>query len=293
MRTLLVSFIYPKIEGFLREFFNSLKNQTTKEFDSLIFNDHYYEDLKKFGFNGVVLKNLDNLNIIQIRKLIIDYTIENNYDLLIFADADDIMAQDRIKKIIESYNDNISFFYNDLYLLSNMDVDFYKGQLPNSIDNLEKIKEFNFLGMTNTAINIRKEKEILEDIPITNKLIAFDWYLYSYLLLNKGYGVKVNSKTYYRIYGDNTAGFTNYLTDKKLGTGLKVKKYHYDFMKQFDETYEELLDEIIRLEEKLQNPQFKEKYIKYVNSKYSDSVYWWENIKTLDKFEKGAFDDKV
>lgn len=79
------------------------------------------------------------------------------------------------------------------------------------------------------------------------------------------------------------------LTDKKLRTGLKVKKYHYDFMKQFDDAYKVLLDKIILLEEKLNNPDFKKKYIKYINSKYSDSVFWWENIKTLDKIKGEGF----
>lgn len=291
MKTLLVSFVYPKIKQYLKDFFNSLENQTIEEFDTIIFNDNFNEDLKKYGFDGKIMYNTDKISIFEVRKLIIDYSNKNNYDLLIFADADDVMANDRVEIIIESYEDNVSFFYNDLYLLSNRSIDFFKGKLPSKISDLEKIKEYNFLGMSHTALNMKKEKEILKKMPITNKMITFDWYIHSYILLKGGCGKKVNTKTYYRTYDNNTAGFTNYLTDKKLKTGLTVKKFHYDFMKQFDETYTELLDKIMRLEKKLKNRQFKEKYIKFINLKYSDSVFWWENIKTLDQIKGGDFDD--
>jgi len=293
MKTLLVSFVYPKIKQYLKDFFISLASQTSEEFDIIIFSDKFNEDLEKYGYDGKILYNTDELNISEARKLIIDYSIEHNYGLLIFADADDVMAKNRVEIIIKSYEDNVSFFYNDLYLLSNRSIDFFKGKLPSRISDLGKIKDYNFLGMSHTALNIKKEKKILKKMPITKKMISFDWYIHSYILSKGGCGKKVNSKTYYRTYDDNIAGFTNYLTEKKLRIGLTVKKYHYDFMKQFDETYKGLLDKIMALEEKLKNPQFKEKYIRYVNSKYSDSVFWWENIKTLDKFEKDAFEDKI
>jgi len=289
MKTLLVSFVYPKIKQYLKDFFISLDNQTIEEFETIIFDDNFNEDLKRYGYDGKIIYNTDALNIFEVRKLIINYSIHNNYDLLIFADADDVMAKDRVEIIIESYEDNVSFFYNDLYLLSNRNTDFFKGKLPRRINDLEIIKEYNFLGMSHTALNIKKEKDILKKIPITNKMLTFDWYIHSYVLSKGGCGKKVNSKTYYRIYENNVAGFTNFLTDKKLRIGLMVKKYHYDFMKQFDETYKELLDKIMTLEEKLKNPQFKEKYIEYINFKYSDTVFWWENIKTLDKIKGEGF----
>lgn len=291
MKTLLVCFIYPAIKQYLKDFFSSLNDQTTKDFDVVIFDDNFDEDLKRYGYDGKIMYNTDALNIFEVRKLIIDYSIHNNYDLLIFADADDVMAKDRVEIIIKSYEKEISFFYNELYLLSNKNIDFFRGKLPSMIDDLEEIKVYNFLGMSHTALNIKKEKKNLKNIPLSDKIIAFDWYLHSYILSKGGCGKKVNTKTYYRIYDNNIAGFPNQLTDKKLRIGLKVKKYHYDFMKQFNRSYEKLLDRILKLEKKLKNSDFKEKYIKYINSKYSDSVFWWENIKTLDKFENGVFDD--
>ncbi|HDZ17407.1 hypothetical protein LCGC14_0630140 [marine sediment metagenome] len=293
MKTLLVSFVYPIIKQYLKDFFISLDNQTTEEFDTLIFDDNLSEDLKSHGYDGMTMYNTDELNIFEVRKLIIDHSIKHNYDLLIFADADDVMANDRVEILIKSYEKSVSFFYNDLYLLSNKETDFFKGKLPKKIENLEKIKNYNFIGMSHTALNVRKERENLKIMPITDRMIAYDWYVHSYLLSKGGCGKKVNTKTYYRIYSNSTAGYTNYLTDKKLRTGLKVKKYHYDFMKQFDDKYKVLLEKILLLEEKINNPDFKKKYIKYINSNYSDSVFWWENIKTLDKLEKGALNNQV
>ena len=61
-------------------------------------------------------------------------------------------------------------------------------------------------------------------------------------------------------------------------------------MKQFDGRYEKLLNKILKLEKKLKNADYKEKYIEYINSRHLNSVFWWENIKTLDKFEKVELD---
>lgn len=290
MKTLLCSFIYPAIKQYLKDFFSSLNDQTTKDFDVVIFDDNFQDDLFKYGYDGKIMYNSANLSISELRKFSIDYSIKNDYDLLIFADADDVMGKNRIETIIKLYKKDISFFYNELYLLSDKKIDFFRGKLPSMINDLEEIKEYNFLGMSHTALNIKKEKKNLMNIPLTEKIIAVDWYIHSYILSKGGCGQKVNTKTYYRIYDNNIGGFPNQLTDKKLKIGLKVKKYHYASIKPFNVGYEKLLIQILNLEKKLKNSDFKEKYINYINSKYSDSVFWWENIKTLDKFENGVFD---
>lgn len=279
------------IEEYLDDFFSSLNNQTIDDFDKLIFNDNFNKDLRNYRYNEKVIFNENDLGIIEARKFIIDYAIEHDYDLLIFADADDVMANDRVEKLIASYEKEVSFLYNNFYYLSNKEEDFFNGKLPSEVKYLDRIKEYNFLGMSHTAINLQKEKEVLRKMPIKNKIIAFDWYLYSYLLFNGAYGKKVNTKCYYRLYDEMTAGETKTLTAEKLDTGIKIKKSHYDIMKRFDESYSELLEKIIKLEKKLNDEEFKQRYVQYINQNFSDSSFWWENIKTLDKIKGGIKDD--
>lgn len=292
MKVLLVSFVYPIIKLFLIDFFNSLNNQTIKEFDTLIFDDKLNENLKKYGYFGEIIKNETNLSIAGVRKFIINYAIKMKYDLLVFCDADDVMENNRIEKIIEEYkktNGEFGFYYNDLYLLEG-NKDFYNGKLIEKVNSLEELKNYNFLGMSHTSINLNKTKNIWNDFIIDDNIIAFDWYMHSYLIYRGYKGKKVDTKTYYRIYENNIAGNTNILNDKKLKMGLKVKKEHYKIMMTIDYKFQKMFQDILKLEKKLKKISYKNKYIKHINKFYSDNIYWWENIKSLDEIG-GELDD--
>jgi len=289
-KTLLVSFVYPSISSYLKEFFMSLKRQSTDEFDTLIFNDCFKEDLTRYGYSGELIYNNFDFNIIESRKFMIDYAINNKYDLLIFADADDVMEFNRIEKVIEAYkkNNEISFFYNELYLLKDKSKDFFDNKLPIEIKTYKKILNYNFLGMSHNAININKENDLLLNMPLFSNIIAFDWYLYTYILINNGKGKKINTKTYYRIYNNNLAGETKFLNDKKLNFGIKVKKNHYSVMKKYNKIFKNKYREILKLEKFIQNENNKKAYINFINNNIQ-SVFWWEYIKTLSEVNKFNF----
>lgn len=285
MKTLLVTFVYPIIEEFLNDFFNSLNRQTSRDFDTIVFDDKFNKNLSNFGYKGKIIKNTDNLSIAAVRQYIIDYAIKEEYDLLIFCDADDVMREDRVEKIIEEYKKTegkYGFYYNNLYLLKEK-KDFYKGNLPKNVESMELLKNYNFLGMSHTAINLKLTKGIWNNFSVNDEIVAFDWYMHMYMLLNGYKGKFVDTITYYRIYENNTAGDTNFLNSKKLKIGINVKKEHYKIMKKFDKSYEEEFLKIEKLEEWLQIEKNKENYIKFVNDNFQNSIYWWENIMALDK----------
>lgn len=290
MDILLVSFVYPQVQKFLKDFFVSLKKQSFMKFDTLIFNDGMKINLKKYGYYGKVINNKYNLSMWELRKEAINYGIDKNYDLLVFIDSDDVLDRKRIERLKFEYNPEINFFYNDLYYLENKNKDFFNNQLPLKTRNEAMIENYNYLGMSNTAINLSKDEKIISNIPIYNEIIAFDWYLYSYLLLKGAIGKKINSKTYYRIHNNNVAGRTNRLNEIKLNFGLKVKKEHYSVMSRFDEKYNNNLRNMIELENKLSKETFRKKYIKYINNKTSN-IFWWQNIKSLEEVEGGLLND--
>lgn len=287
MKVLLVSYVYPLIESFLKDFFNSLNNQTVK-IDYLIYLDKFDFEIKNYNFFEYTEKNTKNLSIPALRKYTIDSAIKKEYDLLIFCDADDIMKEDRVEKLITDYkktNGEFGFYYNNLYTLEEK-KDFYKGNLPNQVNSESELEKYNFLGMSHTAINLKLTKDIWKDFKVTDDVIAFDWYMHSYIL-SKGFkGVKVDTVTYYRIYENNIAGNTNILNEKKLEIGINVKKTHYKIMSNIDEKFKRNYSKIEELEKKIENREFKENYIKLINEIFFENVFWWGNIKTLDEIER-------
>ena len=165
LKILLATVVFNSIKKFTKDFFDSVHRQTYKNFDIAIFDDGLIDKKILQSYSGKIISSNQKFNSNEIRKFIIDYAIKNNYDLLVFCDADDILSTDRIEKILEKYyetNGNYGFYYNDLYLQNNKKIDFFKNKMPNRINSYEKIIECNFLGMSNTSINIKNTKNFVK-----------------------------------------------------------------------------------------------------------------------------------
>lgn len=273
----LVSFIYPLIEEYLEEFIESLNGQIFRNIDFIIVDDKYNKNLK--NYKGIIFKAPEKLNIIEVRSWIINKLIELKYDLVIFIDADDIMENNRIEEIIKEYiktEGKYGFYYNDLYLLEDKNKNFYKGKLPSEIINYTEVLNGNCVGMSHTAINLALVKESLKKFNPSKEVIAYDWLLHTYLLLNGYRGKKVNTKTYYRIYENNIAGKVE-ITDKKILTGIKVKKEHYKFFKDYNEIFKKKYEEILEIENFILKNGIVE-YQKILENEKIEKIYWWENI---------------
>lgn len=278
----LVSFIYPLIEKYLEDFFLSLKKQNTEKVDYIIVDDNYNKKIK--NFSGTILKAPDNLSIVEVRTWIIEKLIKEEYELVIFLDADDIMESNRINKIIEEYektDKKYGFYYNALFLLKEK-KDFYGGQLPNILTDIEQILNGNCIGMSHTAINLKIVKKALKNFLPPSNIIAYDWLLHSFLLLNGFKGKKVDTITYYRIYENNIAGKIEN-NEKKILLGLKVKRNHYSELKKYNEMFVKKYLEILQTEEYILKNGI-EKYMELLKNGKKE-VYWWKNIKTLTEIE--------
>lgn len=273
----LVSFIYPLIEEYLEEFIESLNGQIFRNIDFIIVDDKYNKNLK--NYKGIIFKAPEKLNIIEVRSWIINKLIELKYDLVIFIDADDIMENNRIEEVIKEYiktEGKYGFYYNELYLLEDKNKNFYRGKLPSEIINYTEVLNGNCVGMSHTAINLALVKEKLKKFNPSKEVIAYDWLLHTYLLLNGYRGKKVNTKTYYRIYENNIAGKVE-ITDKKILTGIKVKKEHYKFFKDYNEIFRKKYEEILEIENFILKNGIVE-YRKILENEKIEKIYWWENI---------------
>ncbi len=208
--------IYPMSEHFLDEFFISLKNQTYKEFDTVVVNDGF-KDFDKIS------NRYPNLNIKELiysntpaknREFGINYVIDNGYDILVFGDSDDYFSKNRVEKTVEllSHHDIV---VNDLSLCNNGEIlcsNYISNRVKNNtIIDFKFIKDKNIFGMTNTAIKIEK----IEKIVFPKDIIAVDWFFFKHYLKKGAKAIFTNSIiSYYRQHKNNILGLN--CKDKKF-----------------------------------------------------------------------------
>lgn len=260
MKVAFLATIFPMNKKYLYDFFNSLQEQTYKSFEVIIINDGYE------SFDEIKTNYNRNLKIIELkhsntpaknREYGINYCIDNNYDILIFGDSDDYFAKNRVEKSIEFLREN-DIVVNDLSLF-NDNFPYEEKYLSNRIRNLQSIdfefiKDKNIFGLSNTAIKLNNLKEI--NIP--DNLIAVDWYFFTLLLYSLKKAIFTNETiSYYRQYEENTVGIRE-LDEVSFQKALKVKKLHYDALKNkingFDTKLKELSDIRFDNQEKINNP---------------------------------------
>ena len=251
--------IFPQNEKFLNCFFNSLYNQTYKDFDLIIVNDkfnnlNYYKDLDP------------NLNILNInscdtpaknREVGINYCIENNYEILIFGDSDDYFQNDRIEKSAKILN-QADIVVNDLSLFNEKTL-YNERYLSNRVKNcqiieFEFIKNKNVFGFSNSAMRIFNKKKI----SIPNDLVAVDWYIFSNFLL-EGYKAVFTDETisFYRQYEKNIIGLKQ-LDEEHFNKAKNVKIKHFKAMSMNEHKFDNELKSLYSLNynkrRKIKNP---------------------------------------
>lgn len=260
--------IYSKALTYFREFIDSLNSQIEKDFDLVIINDNIdinvlAEYISKLEVNCKVFNCFEKKTPADLRVDLLRNTKSCGYDLLILGDCDDIFERKRVSELRKIYiqNKDFAFFYNKLLLFdkSNALKDF-----PAFTTRIDEIFECNYLGLSNTAINLSfLSNDFIQSLYGCTSFV-FDWYLFSRIICNGGRGKYVeNAVTYYRIYENNFAGVS---CEKQLEKEYKVKKKHYELMKKYDSRYSDLLNRLLEID------------ISKVNVCKASS-YWWNNIK--------------
>ncbi len=273
--------IYKQALVFLKSYIECLKVQTNKEFDLIFIYDNLtqtdVEDMKRIlsqsEFKG-------RFYIVQGRSktgYISDYRIqmlleayEKQYELLIIGDIDDLFSANRVEMVYRDYmkNSHATFYYN---LLVDFDGESILKCLPDKVDSVKLISQCNFLGMSNTAINLSTlTKEFIESLYL-GACDVFDWYLYSRILLIGGYGILVkDAKTIYRIYEGNLVGLQgNRISEILREKNVKIE--HYQRLEAFSEVFG-------RYRKKLEAIDINESFYKTKYYNKNNEGYWWNNI---------------
>lgn len=240
--------IFPINDQYLTDCFDSIEQQTFKDFDVVVVNDGY----KNFD---ALKKKYATLNIIELpykntpsknREYGINYVKNMGYDILIFGDSDDYFEKNRVKKSIELLKVH-DIVVNDLSLFNTGGIynhRYFSNRIPNyEIIDFDFILEKNIFGLSNTAIKL----DLVDSVDFDSHIIAVDWYFFSLLLLKAKHAIFTNeTQTFYRQYGENTIGIGEITVDNVWNI-IKVKKTHYLLMKKHHPCYEELYNNVIEL----------------------------------------------
>lgn len=274
--TVFCSVIFPANLPYFTDYLDSLEKQTDLDFDVLIFNDGV-EKIENYFKNRSLKYSVISTqgSITNSRKQVFAYLKKSNYKNVIFGDTDDYFSENRVeesKKLLKIYDivaHDLILVSQDKKIISEL---FWKNrtELKQPIS-LNAIKKYNFLGLGNTAINI---KILPDEIKFNSNLIAVDWYLFSVILQSK---VKVifssEAHVFYRQHEANTVGrkAVTYIDFKK---GVDVKLNHYRTLASINSDYSDLANQFEALKSILTEDYFNSRQKK----NKIKNPFWWEEI---------------
>ncbi|MDH5691807.1 MAG: glycosyltransferase [Gammaproteobacteria bacterium] len=279
--------VYPGVEKYIDDYLRSVNDQTLAEFHLVLIDDgleNLYGYLsEKLAISFEILKGTGSPA--KNRQIGIRHCFACGIDYLIFADVDDVMSINRVEtslNLLEStaadvvFNDVDIITDNGTFLLKS----YFAPRLPESgLTSLSDILHFNYLGMSNTAIQL--DSSLVIELPTS--LLAVDWYYFS-LLLSKGCTVRFNSfaKTLYRQHGSNTVGIKNPSIDTLI-QAINVKAEHYRLLKEnYREVakYYEYFDGLLH---KIGDIEFVQTYYNCCLKNLEDRPCWWELAKYYEE----------
>jgi hypothetical protein len=293
--TLLIGVLYNGIAPFLQKYFKSLDDQSINIFDVLILNDGY-KDIIPPNKQIIHTINIDRKTTpAEVRQFGIQFAIENNYENLIFSDADDYYSENYVGGLIENLCTSDFVYSNIVPVDSKGSLNNNNFLIPNYSNNYCNILKYNYIGLGSSAVKTKH----LNNIEFPSDIIAFDWLLYTTLLINGFSGKLVSSSyVYYRQHTNNTVGGLKKLNSERLLKVLDIKEKHYLYFynycseKNFEKEsfkFEQMYKEMKNLQLLLKDNQFKNKYIRTVNSHIKE-IYkgWWSEIITIEEYKKYA-----
>lgn len=280
MKTAVLTTIFPVEENYLRDYFESLCQQTVQGFDVILVNDGYGD------INQLRAQYL-SLNIIELeaagsiaknRERMCQFALRNQYEAAVFADIDDYFSDNRVEHSL-SLLAEYDIVVNDLTSFSG-DKELAARILSTRVTdgdeiNLDFIRDKNIFGLSNTALRLTGVD--VKSINFPSSLIAVDWYLFSILLYQSKRAVFTNKAiTYYRQHSLNTVGIGR-VTKESLLHSLKVREKHYRKMLDIADIYLTELESNHQLATQLNDREECEAIVQ-MNQTTNGSLLWWEVI---------------
>lgn len=278
--------VYPGVEAFLPEFLASLTRQTDRQFVLFLINDGL-ADLNGFLKEAEVpaRQRAYKGSPAALRKAGIEWVVSEGVEAVVFADADDYFADNRVE-ISKQKLAGFDICFNEIMVVSEtlssplamLGRYFSEGQEVFA----KTIEKANCMGLTNTSARAACLQSPARQIP--DDIIAFDWALFA-MCLQSGSRATFTKKTasYYRQYDDNVASLLC-LSEEKIFQGVRVKCRHYQLLSRFFKAYARPAEKFKRLLHKLEHDeQIRKRYCRAVRSRSLEIPLWWEHIQTLEE----------
>ncbi|MCW8966753.1 MAG: hypothetical protein OQK82_08735, partial [Candidatus Pacearchaeota archaeon] len=212
--------------------------------------------------------------------------IKEGYRKIIFADFDDEFEKNRVQ-VVSDLLDTSLVVVNDsdiVDLHGEVKIPRYFSQRYSEGDQISEhdLRYGNMMGLANTAA--RSRVFIDNQALVSGDAIAFDWYLWSSVLLN-GNTATFTSKTAtkYRVYNQNLAGLPQSLNLDYIKKGVEVKRQHYSLMSCLSNGYIEMAAEFQYVSEMLKNNEWGKGYLSALGANTIANHIWWENIQTPEE----------
>jgi glycosyltransferase involved in cell wall biosynthesis len=284
-QTVLFTVVYPECEPYLEQFFNSVKAQDTDGFELMVLNDGL-ENLERY--TGRLHNRIEEIQvsgtIADVRRRGIQLLTDRPFDTIVFADADDYISTDRIRKSAEAL-DRYDIYINDLTTVTHDKKTITKYYLSKRLNAPFEVPagfilKKNIIGLGNTSVR----RSALRDIPIPSGTIAVDWMIFTDMLLRGASAVfKTDSVSYYRQHEENTAGLKN-LSVEKINQGITVQIQNASFFADRSDSHKNHLDKLLELKAFLaDNSNNINVYKQRVEEILPQFPLWWEEIQTLDQ----------
>ena len=273
----LLTTLYPTEERFIRDFTESLREQTERAFDLVVINDKsridcghsFFKDLNTFEFkySSTISKNREY----GLRKV-----KEAGYKYVIFCDIDDSFNKERVCVVHKALQEN-DIVINDMNVVDENNSVKVFNYISQNIDesvnlDIDFILQKNVFGFSNTGIRTR----LIDDkLSFPEDLRIVDWYFYT-RLLRKDVTVGFVRKplTNYRQHYDNLigAGYYNVTNFRKMA---QLKYEHFEFLSERDSFFIPLMENSVRalqMTESEIEDTLREKSVKINNP------LWWEIV---------------
>lgn len=246
MKVIFGSVVYQTALKYLDDFLNSLNEQTYQQFEILLINDDlekdvlntYIQKYENLSGKTTVLKAAAGQAYYLLRILLLKEAKRRNGTILILGDCDDFFSRDRVAAVVSEYDPEVWFFYNEILDFDHKAV---MPPMPEDTKSICDIGEQNYLGLSNTAVNLEKLNMDFLDSLQEGKTSIFDWYLFSRIVLAGGSGKYLcRGKSYYRIHEMNLAGIMQ-SKDHAQSKEIEIKLEHYRLLRKYSRYIEELL----------------------------------------------------
>ncbi|MBN1183540.1 MAG: hypothetical protein JXB49_14720 [Bacteroidales bacterium] len=276
MSCALVTYVYPEAVKYFPGLVKSIKAQTYRDFDFVIFGDKITaHELPCKGMQYIFIPISGSITEIRIKSLAILNSM--NYSKFVFTDADDTLSFNRMElsiKLLETY----CLICNDLNIIdksgSIKEENIWENRLYDGFEfNIEFLIDKNIVGFGNTAIR----SELLNfriNFPSFN-ILASDWYVFYIMLRQSGKTAYFSTcfQTNYRQHEYNIVGVRS-LSNERLKFLLDVKSRHYQAL--LEENCNEVFKEKIRTKKLLNDDLYQFKW-----DKIPSHMFWWEETNYL------------